>query len=253
MWMLLHGFTGSPRSWDALIEACEIERDPLRPALLGHGPDWRNAVAASFDEEVARLASMALSLDSPRFICGYSMGARVALGMLISHPGVFDAAVLISVHPGLADEQARSERREVDAGRARLLRAEGTAAFVAAWEDQPLFESQRGVPRDALNTQREVRLGHDAEGLARALEVLGLAEMPDYRDALAMTDVHVVLMAGERDSKFSALALELSRGQHRIEPEIVARAGHNVVLEAPGAVASALHRTERHAREGALT
>jgi 2-succinyl-6-hydroxy-2,4-cyclohexadiene-1-carboxylate synthase len=252
MWMLLHGFTGSSRSWDAVVGACELDRDPLRPTLLGHGPDWRSAATASFDEETARLASMAYSLDRPRFLCGYSMGARVALGMLVGYPGLFDAAVLIGVHPGLADEQARSERREVDAGRARLLRAEGTTAFVAAWEAEPLFESQRGVAKDALDTQREIRLGHDAEGLARALEVLGLAEMPDYREAVAMTDAYVVIMAGARDSKLSALALELSRGHHCIEPEIVAGAGHNVVLEAPGAVAAALHRTERRARKGAV-
>lgn len=251
MWMLLHGFSGSPRSWDAVLAACELDQDPLRPALLGHGPDWRNAAARSFDEEIARLASMALSLESPRCVCGYSMGARVALGMLVRRPGLFDAAVLIGVHPGLADEEARSKRREVDAGRARLLRADGVSAFVAAWEGLPLFESQLGLPKDALDAQREIRLGHDAEGLARALEVLGLAEMSDYRDALARTEARVLLMAGARDSKFSALALDLSGGHPFIESALVAGAGHNVVLEAPGAVAAALRRVERRVR-GAL-
>jgi 2-succinyl-6-hydroxy-2,4-cyclohexadiene-1-carboxylate synthase len=204
--------------------------------------------ARSFDGEVSRLFSVASGLDRPRLLCGYSMGARVALGLLTHRPQFFDAALLIGVHSGLRDEAARAERREVDASRARSLREEGVAAFVAAWERVPLFASQAAVPGDALAEQRSVRLAHDAEGLARSLEVLGLAEMPDYRAAIGSLEVPITLLTGSLDTKFSGIAQTLAEEHAHIDADIVDGVGHNVVLEAPAAVATALTRIEEGMR-----
>ncbi len=244
MWLLLHGFTGAPRSWDRVVAHAELDRTPLVPSLVGHGPDWQERDVESFEGEVARLVSLAASLEAPRLLCGYSMGARVALGLLASEPDLFDAVVLIGVDPGLTEEATRVERREVDARRARLLREEGVAAFVAAWEQEPLFASQRDLCREVLAAQRDVRLVQDAAGLARALEVLGLAEMPDYRSAMESLQIPITLMAGSLDSKFSGLANVLAKENAHIDADIVEGVGHNVVLEAPAAVAAALKQAQ---------
>lgn len=248
MWLLLHGFTGSPQSWNRVVRCAELEPAPLVPFLAGHGRDWRGSDVESFENEVTRLVSLASSADRPRLLCGYSMGARVALGLLIRQPHLFDAAVLIGVHPGLLDEATRVERREVDAGRARLLREKGLAAFVAAWEELPLFASQRDLSPDLLADQRDTRLGHDAEGLARALEVLGLAEMPDYRRAVPSLEVPITLMTGSLDAKFSEIAARLAKQNAHVDVETVEGVGHNVLLEAPAAVAAALNRVEEGVR-----
>jgi 2-succinyl-6-hydroxy-2,4-cyclohexadiene-1-carboxylate synthase len=192
--------------------------------------------------------SLASSAEQPRLLCGYSMGARVALGLLVRQPSLFDAALLIGVHPGLPDDTARGERREVDAHRARLLRERGLGEFIAAWEEQPLFASQRLLSREALADQRNIRLAHDAEGLARSLEVLGLAEMPDYRAAMEALGVPITLMTGSLDAKFSRIASALDKENAHIDAEVVEGVGHNVVLEAPAAVASALRRIAQGAR-----
>ena len=94
------------------------------------------------------------------------------------------------------------ERHEVDASRARTLREKGLEAFVAVWEELPLFASQRDVSRDVrwLSNVASVS-AHDAEGLVRALDVLGLAEMPDYRAAIASLRIPIALMTGSRDSQ----------------------------------------------------
>ena len=244
MWLLLHGFTGSPRSWDRVVAHAELDRTPLVPSLAGHGPDWQGRDVESFEGEVTRLVSLAERLTQPRLLCGYSMGARVALGLLARQSDLFDAAVLIGVGPGLTEEAARVERRAIDARRARLLREEGVAAFVAAWEQEPLFASQRDLSREALAAQREVRLVQDAEGLARALEVLGLAAMPDYRSAMKSLEIPITLMTGSLDSKFSGLANALAKENAHIDADIVEGVGHNVVLEAPAAVAVALKQAQ---------
>jgi 2-succinyl-6-hydroxy-2,4-cyclohexadiene-1-carboxylate synthase len=248
MWMLLHGFTGSPRSWSDVLTRMQPDPPRLIPTLLGHDPRRRPIDAGSFEGEVSRLFSIASSLQRPRLLCGYSMGARVALGLLAHRPQFFDAAVLIGVQSGLSDETARAERREVDAIRARSLREEGVAAFVAAWEALPLFASQSAVSPELLDEQRSVRLSHDAEGLARSLEVLGLAQMPDYGAAMGTLDVPITLMAGSLDTKFSGIAHTLAEGRAHIDAHIVDGVGHNVLLEAPAAVATTLKRIEERMR-----
>lgn len=248
MWMLLHGFTGAPGSWSPVLDRVQLDPPPLVPTLVGHGRDGQLGDSESFESEVSRLVAAASRIDRPRLLCGYSMGARVALGILTRRPQLFDGALLIGVHSGLTDEAARQERREADASRARLLRGQGLAAFVAAWEELPLFASQGDVSREARAEQRSIRLAHDAEGLARSLEVLGLAEMPDYRVAMGALEMPITLMSGSLDAKFSGIASALAEEHAHIDEEIVDRVGHNVVLEAPAAVAAALKRVEERTR-----
>lgn len=242
MWLLLHGFTGSPRSWSPVVSCAELGRTPLTPTLAGHGLDWQSRAVQSFDDEVARLAALASSLQSPRLLCGYSLGARLALGLLVRQPCLFDAALLIGLHPGLPDQTARTERRNADASRARQLRQDGLETFVSAWEELPLFASQRDLPRQASAEQHSIRLDHVAGGLARSLEVLGLAEMRSYRASVAAIDVPITLMTGALDPKFSEIARALAEENAHVDTVVVEGAGHNVVLEAPAAVAAAMNR-----------
>jgi 2-succinyl-6-hydroxy-2,4-cyclohexadiene-1-carboxylate synthase len=173
------------------------------------------------------------------------MGARVALGLLAHWPRLFAAAVLIGVHPGLDDERERAARRELDSGRSRLLRDQGVAPFVDAWEDLPLFSSQRALPAETLAEQRAIRLDHDAEGLARALELLGLGQMPSYRAWMRAAEIPITLVTGARDSKFCEIAEAIRATNPAVEVERIPGAGHNVVLESPAALAELLNRIER--------
>ncbi len=244
MWLLLHGFTGSSRSWSHVIGHADLDSAPITPTLMGHGQGWESRAVPSFEGEVARIAHLASSSSRPRLLCGYSMGARLALGLLVRHPGLFDAALLIGMHPGLPSEAARAERRELDARRAHALREDGLEAFVAEWEQLPLFASQRDLPEAKRAEQRGVRVGHDPEGLARSLEVLGLAEMPDYAGLLASIGVPVTLMVGALDPKFASIADSLTEEAPQLLVSVVEGAGHNVVLQAPLAVVSAMKHIE---------
>jgi len=246
MWLLLHGFTGSPRSWTRVLAHARLDKPPLVPTLAGHGRDWRSRRVDTLQDEIARIVSLVSNAERPRLLCGYSMGARVASSLLVGHPNLFDAAVLIGVHPGLTDEFARTERRRADARWTRLLREQGLPAFVAAWEAQPLFESQRTLPREALAAQRDIRLSHDAEGLARSLEVLGLAETPDVRSAMRSLEIPVTFVTGSLDSKFRELAAALANDGNALDAQVVDSVGHNVVLEAPAAVSALLRRAEEN-------
>lgn len=242
--VLLHGFTGSPSSWTDVrigLERDLYDDNVFAPALLGHDGSPGPAEVQSFGDEVDRLARAVLErrMERPHLV-GYSMGARVGLGLLVRHPGLFLSATLIGVSPGPADPAERSSRRDQDEGWARLLETEGLDTFVAAWEALPLFAAQQRGDPVRLARQRRIRLSHDPRGLARALRVIGPAAMPDYRPELGLVDVPVRIVAGERDRKFVGLGRELAPRLPAGQLRIVGDAGHNVVLERPAEIARLL-------------
>lgn len=251
--VLLHGFTGSPASWSAVIAALRETSGPgpeiAAPVLPGHGDDvpverdWNRNVASV----TARLQSTGSDGPSDRparwpvHLVGYSLGARVALAVAVAHPVRVARLTLIGGHPGLATEAERDARRAGDRRWIDLLRQRGIAAFVAEWENHPVFVSQAGLAAEIRERQRRVRLGHRAAGLADSLERMGLGEMPCYRDSFAELAMPVTLVTGERDAKFSALADDLAERVTRIVTRVtVPGCGHNPVLEQPRTIARLL-------------
>lgn len=217
--ILLHGFAGDPAGWD------DVALDAERIALPGHpgGPP----VARDWASNLATIASQIGRCD---VVIGYSLGARVALGLVIG--GHAPRAVLISANPGIAEHE-RVARRAGDAAWARLARERGIAAFVEAWEAQPLFATQARAPEGRRAARRARRLALDPEQLARSLEAMGLAEMPDYR---AQVDARIALIAGAADPKYLAIARALPAPL-----TVIADSGHDPVLEQPAALTRALH------------
>jgi 2-succinyl-6-hydroxy-2,4-cyclohexadiene-1-carboxylate synthase len=240
--MLLHGFTGAPASWEPVLAAGNFAGRALTPFLAGHGAEWRSISVETFGDEIERLAELAKTMDEPRLVAGYSLGARVALVLLERHPGLFAGAVLVGARPGLVDSSEREKRRAADVERAAMLRAEGMERFVESWEAQPLFETQSQLPRSTLAAQRAVRESHDAEGLAHSLEVLGLASMPPT--ALPFQSVRVTLMTGALDVKFTEIAEQVAARHPKVSLVTVPMAGHNLLLEAPHEVAHEMMRVE---------
>lgn len=239
-WVLLHGFLGSGESWRRVVEAPALGGTLVYcPELPGHrgAPPPRSFAAAV--EELA--GEIGRRFAGPVGIAGYSLGGRLALGLLAAFPGLVAAGLLIGVSPGLGPEEAAA-RAASDAAAADRLRQEGLPAFLAAWRRQPLFSGQVRLPAAVLEEQQAINLGHREGPLAATLELLSPGLMPDYRPRLAAISLPVELLVGGEDAKFLALAGEMLRKLPDARLEVVPGAGHNLLLEAPAAVAAALGR-----------
>jgi len=231
-WLCLHGFSGTPECFRAL-GAANPEATLWTPGLTGHGTP-ATAWAPSFDAEVQRLERWLSERGQDQVhLLGYSLGARLALGLLASHRQRFKSAVLIGANPGLRTPNERSQRAKGDEQYRQLLQREGLEAFVDTWEQLPLFASQRALTRDVLAEQRRARLTHTAGGLSHALRALGLAQMPDYWSELPKLDLPIVLVVGERDEKFRRIAEAMLHLLPSARLELAPGVGHNVVLESP--------------------
>jgi 2-succinyl-6-hydroxy-2,4-cyclohexadiene-1-carboxylate synthase len=240
-WLLLHGFTGSPDDFSGLVDrsALTASASPacfpvLVPTLGGH---LTEPASASFDAEIERLAALAPAATK---LFGYSLGGRLALGLVARYPRRFERAVVVSAHPGLRSAAARARRRLRDLRWIELLREDGISAFVAAWERQSLWRSQRALPEWIRSERRRARCRHTAEGLARSLESVGLGQMPNLRPRLARSPCRVDLLAGGADPKFRALAEELQQLVPHARLGVAEHAGHDLVLERPAFCAAYL-------------
>lgn len=241
--VLVHGFTGGPASWDGVERSLSPAR-VIKPTLRGHAghPDgeW------SWDDELDGL-ERALP-DQPHHLVGYSLGARLALGLLARGTSRASRATLIGARLGITTEHERRERRVRDSAWIDLLRREGIAEFARAWDAQPLFRSQARLPGPARAAQDALRRGHSAEGLAGSLGAVGLAHMPDLVSRLHSIAIPVTLLCGGDDEAFVAHARALEARLPRAQLRVAPGAGHNLVLERPSLVAATIESEPAAAR-----
>ena len=234
--LLLHGFTGSAETWRPFLRELAARRRVIAPDLIGHGrtaaPD--DAARYRMDECVADLLALLDRLGVEEFaVLGYSMGGRVALHLALAVPERVRALVLESASPGITDPEERAERARSDEALAELIEREGIAAFVERWESQPLFASQRSLPAEVWARLRAERLGQRPRGLANSLRGMGAGAMAPVWNRLGELGVPVLVLAGELDAKYVAIARAMGDRLPQARVAIVPGAGHAVHLEQP--------------------
>src|SRR5207302_8913839 len=138
---------------------------------------------------------------------GYSLGGRLALRVALDRPDLVDALALLGATAGIEEPDARAARVEIDERLASGLERKGLERFVDGWLAQELFSR---LPRAAAGV--EERREATVDGLAASLRLLGAGAQEPVWNRLGDLGVPVLLMAGEHDPKFSALAFRLAAG-----------------------------------------
>jgi len=232
--LLLHGFSGTHRAYDAVIAALPAQRyRPVVPDLPGHG-----ASAARRPINFATCLTELSALMGERCtLCGYSQGGRIALHLALANPERVARLVLVATTAGIEDPRARAARRASDEALAERLEHEPFEDFVRSWREQPLFAAEPEAARAAAAADQRRNSG---AGLAAALRGLGTGVMEPVWDRLAALTMPTVVLVGGRDEKFTALGRRLAAGLPDVRLEIVVGAGHALLWEAPHAVARAI-------------
>lgn len=232
--MLLHGFSGTHRTWDAVIERLDRERyKPIAPDLRGHG-----SAAGRHPIGFGEVVDDVLEQAPERFVLGgYSMGGRIAQLVALAAPERVQRLVLVSTTAGIEDDVERAERRAADEALAERVRRGSIEDFARTWRAQPLFA---GDPGEVADAAREDERRNDPVALAEALRGLGTGAMAPLWDRLGELRMPATVLAGERDAKFRALGERLAATLPVARLVVVPGAGHALQLEAPGAVADAL-------------
>jgi 2-succinyl-6-hydroxy-2,4-cyclohexadiene-1-carboxylate synthase len=240
--VLLHGFTQGPGSWDQLVAGLEGSYEIVRVTLPGHGPAGSASAQARLPFEAAAGAVADAVADvagpEPATWMGYSLGGRLALRVALDRPELVDSLALLGATAGIEEADARAARVEVDERLAAGLERKGVEQFIDGWLAQALFSrlsrSDAGVEERRLGT---------VEGLASALRLLGTGAQEPVWNRLGEISMPVLLIAGEHDSKFAALAFRMAAGiGENAGISFVPGAGHAAHLERPQSVATILNR-----------
>lgn len=235
--LLLHGFTGRGSTWGAQWRALARTHRVIVVDLPGHG---RSGLADPERMSVERTADdLAAILSgggwSPAGVLGYSLGARIALRLAVAHPSVVDRLILESPSAGLEHAAEREARRAADARLADQIEHAGVAAFVAQWEQAPVFASHAGLPAARARRQRDIRLANRAEGLAASLRGAGQGSMEPLFDRLPSIVAPTLVIAGELDPIGRPRAERVAAGIPNVRLAIVGGAGHAPHVERPAA------------------
>ena len=228
--VLLHGFTQTRQSWRRTARALAGRYRAVIPDLPGHGQAVHRT--ASFDACAAYVRAL-----GPSTLVGYSMGSRIALYAALTVP--VKRLVLVGASPGIADPAERAARRAADDALADRIDTLDIEAFASEWGSQPLFDGQ---PERVAAAAYADRLRNTPAGLAAALRGLGTGVMEPLWERLGELTIPVTLVTGERDEKFHALAERMLARLPDARHVVVPGAGHAAHLEAPDAVAAAIHQ-----------
>jgi 2-succinyl-6-hydroxy-2,4-cyclohexadiene-1-carboxylate synthase len=229
--LLAHGFTQTAQSWSVvqhLLSSRGLDESNAID-LPGHGSasDVRSDLWGSADHLVAA--------GGRTTYIGYSMGGRVSLHAALAHPHAVERLVLIGATAGIDNADARAQRRTDDELLADRIETIGVEAFIDEWLQNPLFAGL--TPNQAM---REDRLRNTSDGLASSLRLAGTGTQAPLWDRLIEISCPVLLLVGQHDQKFSAIAERMATALPNAELRAIAEAGHSVHLEQPERTVDAL-------------
>ena len=113
--VLLHGYTGHCRSWDAFAKVMSKQYRVLALDQRGHGEtEWAPADQYGTMEMVADLDAFVSALRLERFVLlGLSMGGMVAIAYAGTRPAQLERLVIVDIAPEIAAEGIRNIQHSV--------------------------------------------------------------------------------------------------------------------------------------------
>jgi 2-succinyl-6-hydroxy-2,4-cyclohexadiene-1-carboxylate synthase len=217
--VFVHGFTQTAASWAPVMELLST--------------DTRSVAVPVADDFTATAAALDVG---PATYVGYSQGGRLCLQLALDRPEVVQRLVLVSASPGIADEPERTARREADERLAQEIERDGVDVFLERWLAQPLFAT---LPRERSGID-ERRARNTIERLTYQLRVLGQGVQPSNWERLGALRMPVLLIVGERDTKYVEIAHRMADVIPPARVAVVPGAGHACHLEQPEMVAHLL-------------
>lgn len=223
----LHGAVGAASDWRDFATRLAAEKTGSRAVdlwrFLDVGampmPDFARTLNAEVCNEASR--------GTGRFLLGYSMGGRLALHGLLENDHPWQAAVIVSAHPGLEDAAEREARRASDAVWATRALTSAWPGFLNAWNGQTVLG---GPPIRAADA--DARLALRRAEIARSFVDWSLGAQQPLWERLVEIRVPVLWVAGENDAKFLALAERAATLLPRCRLAVAPGSGHRVPWEA---------------------
>jgi len=232
--LMLHGFMGCIADWQKVIAGLIDHFYCIAVDLPGHGKSVGFAPAQKWGmaQTAAAIVQLLKQQKIPRtHLLGYSMGGRLALYLAIPFPQYFEKVLLESASPGLMSNEERQTRLQGDERIARRLESGDFQKFLLEWYEMDFFQTLRNHPDFSAMFAR--RRQNDPQALAKSLREMGTGQQPSLWPELPRIKFPPLLVIGEKDAKFRAIAQKMAATNPKICQSIIPGCGHNVHFEAP--------------------
>ncbi len=245
----LHGFMGSLKDWEPLVNEHFSKYSNILIDLPGHG----NSPLSDDLNYLDLLDSLVEQIFSAGFITfvpiGYSMGGRIALHLQHQFPANISGLIGLSTAPGLKTTQAQQQRQLADTELMNELDQTGFSAFLKKWYNLPLFQSiqQNETLIRSLVTTRSL---NNPQQLRKTLALLGNGALPSLWDKLPAMNLPALLLSGSKDSKYCHINEEMSELLPHGKHQIMESTDHSFHLEKPLETALAIKHFLRKSIEG---
>jgi 2-succinyl-6-hydroxy-2,4-cyclohexadiene-1-carboxylate synthase len=232
--VFLHGFMGDGRDWLPIAQYFEKDYYCVMPDLPGHGKNLKLEIdqVLGYDSLAKGLLRLLKTIDSDQVtLIGYSMGGRIALYFAIQHAKRVRHLILESTHPGLIDQQARTDRAQIDLQRSHQIEDHGIESFVDHWYQMEFFrtlEQQRG----AFAAMKIARKENEAGWMAKVIREMSPGIQPTLWGQLSEVSMATLLIAGARDRKYTHIINKTAEKISQAAVSVIPNVGHNVHIEA---------------------
>ena len=223
----LHGAVGMAADWRGFAKNMAASGIGTRAVDLWRFLECNPMPLTDFSKALNADASGEVFRGNSRALLGYSMGGRLALHTLLEKDHPWQAAIIVSAHPGLESETERADRRGSDAAWATRALAGDWQKFLTAWNAQPVLGD--AAMRDPQSSGRLIMRRRE---IARSFVDWSLGAQEPLWEHLGEIKIPVLWVAGENDLKFRALAERAVALIPKACLAIAPAAGHRVPWEA---------------------
>lgn len=225
--VLIHGVGGRLEQWDQFVALLGGRYRTLRYDQRGMGETSKPAGPYHIDDFVTDAHQLMQALGVDRcHLAGCSLGALVAQGFALAHPGMLDKLILLAGIAGRTDEEKRlvQERlRIVDNG----IPGEHFENSVARW----FTDEFRAAHPEIITAYAASNRRNDPKAYAAAYAVLANT---DFADRLHEIRTPTLIITGEHDKGSNP---RMARFMHERIPDsrvvILPRLRHSLLIEGP--------------------
>ncbi|MEO1400924.1 MAG: alpha/beta fold hydrolase [Cyanobacteria bacterium J06635_1] len=180
--------------------------------------------AKTFCREVTRTP---LPGEPNRYLLGYSMGGRLALHAVLHQPRLWAGAIIVAADPGLSDPDERAQCLGRDRTWGHRFLTEPWGQVLADWDTQNIFGGHPNpCPRDLNQLSRD--------RICQVFDNYSKGRQDDLRLKLTqLSHPPLLYVTGARDSKYTALGVELTAACPNLSHRAIPQAGHRVPWESP--------------------
>lgn len=223
----LHGAVGMAADFRGFAKRLATAKTGSRAVDLWRFLECQAMPLADFGPALNADAGGEVFRGSGRALLGYSMGGRLALHALLEKNHPWQAAVIVSAHPGLESPAERETRRASDAEWATKALTGNWQDFLDAWNAQPVLGQT--TLRDP---QASGRLVMRRREIARSFVDWSLGAQQPLWERLHEITVPILWVVGENDAKFRSLAERAVAQIPRAKLAVAPGSGHRVPWEA---------------------